>query len=82
MTVGATRAGSGAAARDTMKSRLYGRERELGVLNRLTSRLYQNAGGAVVVRGEAGIGKSALLAAVSAQARRHGARVLTAAGLA
>src|SRR5260370_8757564 len=48
---------------------LYGRERELAVLDDLAGQSGGGAGGALVVRGEAGIGKSALLAAVIAHAR-------------
>ena len=61
--------------------RLYGREREFGVLNHLAGRLGKAAGGALVVRGEAGIGKSALLAAITAQARDRETRVLSAVGV-
>jgi DNA-binding CsgD family transcriptional regulator len=57
---------------------LYGRDHELGLLTGLLSR---DAGGALVVRGEPGIGKSALLAAVIARAREQGIRVLTAVGV-
>jgi AAA ATPase domain len=51
------------------------------VLNRLAARLDDGAGGALVVRGEAGIGKSALLAAIAAQARDRGTQVLSAVGV-
>lgn len=60
---------------------LYGREREFGVLSHLAGRLGKDAGGALVVGGEAGIGKSALLAAIAAQARDRGTRVLSAVGV-
>jgi predicted ATPase len=60
---------------------LFGREHELGVLTGLAGRLNGGNGGALVVRGEAGIGKSALLAAVTGQARDAGARVLSAVGV-
>src|SRR5260370_17497749 len=60
---------------------LYGRERELAVLDDLAGQSGGGAGGALVVRGEAGIGKSALLAAVIAQARDHGTRVLSTTGV-
>lgn len=67
--------------RDTPVRRLYGREPELGVLNDLTDRLHGGAGRALVIRGEAGIGKSALLAEVAARARDHRLRVLSATGV-
>jgi len=59
-------------------NRLYGRDHELGLLTDLLSR---DAGGALIIRGEPGIGKSALLAAVIARAREQGALVLTAVGV-
>ena len=60
---------------------LHGRDRELDVLNDLVNRLGSGVGGALVVRGEVGIGKSALLAEVTRQAHRHGMRVLSAVGV-
>jgi len=68
------------AAGDPVRG-LYGRERELAVLDDLAGQSGGGAGGALVVRGEAGIGKSALLAAVIAQARDHGTRVLSTTGV-
>ena len=59
---------------------LFGRDHELGVLNDLIDRAPQG-GGALVLRGEAGIGKSSLLAASSHRARDRGMRVLGAAGV-
>src|SRR5258708_7103056 len=67
------------AAGDPVRG-LYGRERELAVLDDLAGQSGGGAGGALVVRGEAGIGKSALLAAVIAQARDHGTRGLSTTG--
>jgi AAA ATPase domain len=67
--------------RDAQPRRLYGRDCELEALNDLVSHLHNGAGGALVVRGEAGIGKSALLAAVTRQAQNDGMRVLSAAGV-
>jgi predicted ATPase len=60
---------------------LYGRERDLGVLNDLTDRLGEGGGGALVVRGEAGIGKSALLATVSSSATDKGVLVVATTGV-
>ena len=55
---------------------LIGREREL---ERLLANVdgIEDHGGALVLRGEAGIGKSALVEAASARARAQGLRVLT-----
>jgi DNA-binding CsgD family transcriptional regulator len=60
---------------------LYGREHELDVLATLVRRLAEGAGGALVVRGEAGIGKSSLLTVAAGLAGRAGAQVLTATGV-
>src|SRR5258708_20154394 len=68
------------AAGDPVRG-LYGRERELAVLDDLAGQSGGGAGGALVVRGQAGIGKSALLAAVIAQARDHRTRVLSPTGV-
>jgi DNA-binding CsgD family transcriptional regulator len=62
-------------------SGLIGRDREFRVLNDLVDRAGDPAGGALVIRGEPGIGKSALLAAVSAEAAGRGMLVLTAIGV-
>jgi len=59
--------------------RLYGRERELSVLADVARRA-GGTGGALVIRGEAGVGKSALVAAAAARARQRGIRVLSALG--
>src|SRR5262245_5984993 len=50
---------------------LVGREEELGLLSSLVDGVHER-GGALVVRGEPGVGKSALLAAASAHARERG----------
>ena len=47
---------------------LFGRERDVDVLADLVDRVGER-GGAVVIRGDAGIGKSALLAAANRRAR-------------
>ena len=60
---------------------MYGRERELDVLANLVRGLTEGVGGALVVRGEAGIGKSSLLAAAAGLAGQAGAQVLTATGI-
>ena len=58
---------------------LVGRDQELerlfGMIDQIAGR-----GGALVVRGEAGIGKSALLEAAGERAREHGATVVTTTG--
>ncbi|HET8863346.1 MAG TPA: AAA family ATPase, partial [Solirubrobacterales bacterium] len=66
-------AGSGAA-------RLFGREPELGRLEALIEQINEQ-GKALVVRGEAGIGKSALLAELARRSRSRGLCVVTAAGV-
>ncbi|HEX9413545.1 MAG TPA: AAA family ATPase, partial [Ktedonobacterales bacterium] len=58
---------------------LYGRDRELRLLDDLIGRVNDH-GAALVVGGEAGIGKSALLAEASMRARARGLRALTIAG--
>jgi DNA-binding CsgD family transcriptional regulator len=55
--------------------RLYGRDRELGVLTGLVDGA-GGGGGAVVVRGEAGIGKSSLVAESGKHAAARGIRTL------
>jgi DNA-binding CsgD family transcriptional regulator len=60
-------------------TRLYGREREIALVEDLINRA-GSRGSSIVVRGEAGIGKSSLLAEVAARAREHGVLVLTTAG--
>jgi DNA-binding CsgD family transcriptional regulator len=60
---------------------LYGREHELQVVADLVGGLAEGAGGALLIRGEAGIGKSALLAAAAGLAADSGARVLSATGI-
>jgi DNA-binding CsgD family transcriptional regulator len=62
-------------------TRLYGRDPELRLLSDLTSRGLAGAGGALLLRGEAGIGKTALLGAARDAAVRQGARALSAVGV-
>jgi DNA-binding CsgD family transcriptional regulator/tetratricopeptide (TPR) repeat protein len=59
---------------------LLGRESEVGVLDRLVDGAHA-AGGALVVRGEPGIGKSALLEAAAGRAGGRGMLVLRANGV-
>lgn len=59
---------------------LQGRGLELGALENLLARADER-GGVVVVRGEAGIGKSALLEAVAADAQARGMAVLATSGV-
>jgi DNA-binding CsgD family transcriptional regulator len=59
---------------------LYGREPELRFLSGLIDSV-RSGGGATLVRGEPGIGKSALLAAATAQATGHGMQVVSAVGV-
>ncbi len=58
---------------------LIGRAVEVEHLNALVNRLYER-GGALVISGEAGIGKSALLSHVREQALSVGSVVLETAG--
>src|SRR5689334_24763759 len=58
---------------------LFGRDRELATLSELVDRI-EEQGGALVVRGEAGIGKSALLAAAKEQALDRGVTVVSTTG--
>jgi DNA-binding CsgD family transcriptional regulator len=60
--------------------RLYGREPELAVLADLVEGV-RNRGGASLVRGEPGIGKSTLLKASAEQATDHGIQVLSTVGV-
>jgi DNA-binding CsgD family transcriptional regulator/tetratricopeptide (TPR) repeat protein len=65
----------------TVREALFGRTGELGAITELTSRLDDGAGGALVIRGDAGIGKSALLATVAAAVAGRGISVLSASGV-
>ncbi|NJP97606.1 AAA family ATPase [Nonomuraea sp. FMUSA5-5] len=61
--------------------RLYGRDAELGVLADLVARGLAGAGAALLLRGEAGMGKTALLGAARDAAVAQGARALSAVGV-
>ncbi|MEV7811422.1 LuxR family transcriptional regulator [Streptomyces flaveolus] len=60
---------------------LYGRETELRLLSDLVSRGFEGSGGALLLRGEAGIGKTALLRAAREAAVTRGGRALSALGV-
>lgn len=60
---------------------LYGRDAELQLLSDLTSRSLAGAGGALLLRGEAGIGKTALLGVAREAIIEHGGRALSAVGV-
>lgn len=60
---------------------LYGRDRERALLSGLLGRARGGAASALVVRGEAGIGKSALLEALTAEANAEGFLVLRSHGM-
>ncbi len=68
----AVKAGTGAG--------LVERERELGLIDELLGGASSGRGALVLIEGEAGIGKSALLAAAAERARAGGLRVLAARG--
>jgi hypothetical protein len=63
----------------TAQRLLLGRDRELAKLYALVDRI-EEQGGALVVRGEAGIGKSALFAASKQRALHRGVTVVSTAG--
>jgi predicted ATPase len=56
---------------------LIGRDHPAGVLRAEISRAVDSHGGLVLVTGEAGIGKTALVTGAAEEARRHGALVLS-----
>ncbi|MEV6815598.1 AAA family ATPase [Micromonospora sp. NPDC051296] len=60
---------------------ILGRRTELNALEALLNGAVAGRGGALVLRGEAGIGKSALLESTAADADRRGVRVLGTAGV-
>lgn len=61
-------------------TRLIGRQQELRQIGELVGRI-RAQGGVLIVRGEAGIGKSALLAEASRAAARDGVRILATTGV-
>lgn len=54
---------------------LTGRERELGLFDRIMDDLHDGHGRALFLTGESGIGKSSLLVALDASALKRGLRV-------
>src|SRR5580698_2213703 len=60
---------------------LIGRERELDLVDALIRQLPDRRGAALVLRGEPGIGKSALLAVAAASAAERGVAVSSATGV-
>ncbi len=61
-------------------TRLVGRDHEAGVIARLVTGVHQG-GQVLVIRGEAGIGKSALLTQAATIAAAHGMLVLSTTGV-
>ncbi|MEU4098729.1 AAA family ATPase [Streptomyces sp. NPDC026673] len=70
--------GSDSSKRDTARA-LIGRDRDLHAIRELAG--LGTGGGALLVSGDAGVGKTAVLDAVAAGAHAEGARVLRAAGV-
>jgi DNA-binding CsgD family transcriptional regulator len=64
-----------------VSDQLFGRDRETAVLHDVLHRACEGDGQVVVLEGEAGVGKSRLLAAVGEEASDAGVRVLSAGGL-
>jgi hypothetical protein len=60
---------------DISRRRLRGRDPEIGMLSRRLDELVLGRGGVVLIRGAAGLGKSALLTEAEAMASERGARV-------
>lgn len=71
--------GTGPVVAERHVSQLFGRERELAVLSELFENLGGH-GGALVITGEAGIGKSALVAEARRRAEQLGMSVLSTSG--
>jgi DNA-binding CsgD family transcriptional regulator len=68
-----------AATQPADGSKLFGRTREIEILDGLLANA-RHGGGSLLLRGEAGVGKSALLHEAAGLARRRGHLVLTASG--
>src|SRR6188508_2440313 len=66
---------------DSHAVRLIGRDHEVGALKERIAAASGAGGGALLLRGPAGIGKSSLLAAAKAQAAAHRFRILTTTGV-
>jgi DNA-binding CsgD family transcriptional regulator len=64
-----------------MTATLLGRDREIAALDALLADVMAARGGALVLRGEPGIGKTSLLGAATARATAQGMRVLRAGGV-
>ena len=73
------RTGTPQARLGSSGSPLFGREAELANLNQLVAQIPER-GGALVLRGDPGIGKSALLTAAAGAASSKGVSVLRTAG--
>jgi len=68
------------AANQSVPLVLQGRERDIALIEHLIERIDQG-GSTLVISGEPGIGKSALLEVASYRAREHGVTVLTMTGV-
>lgn len=73
-------AGTGSSEQAARRERLFGRDGELEVLEEFVSRS-ADAGGALVVFGEPGVGKTALVDAAAGSADARGTRIVRAAGV-
>src|SRR5271170_605723 len=79
-SIGPSRCGSDAASGFVMASRLYGRETDVALISGLIDRV-RDIGGALMIGGEPGVGKSALLEAARDLAAYRGMRVLSLCGV-
>lgn len=71
--------GGGGLRQAASSGALIGRDRDLGIIREFIDGAAA-AGGALLLSGDAGVGKTVLLGAADAYAREHGIRVLLAAG--